>query len=145
MGKSTPEQRRAAWLAARARRELVDGLLIATDRLPEDHGKPSVANYTGCQCAPCRAARVHNNPAQRSANRRERLAERELIDGVLVATVLRPEQHGTSNASNYHGCQCDVCTTAARERQAARRRRRASARYTVETLAPRLDANREEP
>src|SRR5687768_10389680 len=109
MGKTTREQRRTSRERAMARRELVDGLLIATGVPPERHGTASTANYYSCQCALCRAARIHNEPEKRAANRRARMAERELIDGVLVATSLRPEQHGTSTAVNYHGCQCEVC------------------------------------
>jgi len=120
MGRATPAQRETSRRRAHARCELIDGKWIATERPPGDHGKRWVANYFGCQCDPCRAVTVRNNPDRRAELRRMHLARRQLIDGCLVATHLADYQHGSPSASDYYGCRCPTRTEAAQ----ARRRRR---------------------
>lgn len=123
MGWPTREQQRESQRRAHARRELVDGRLIATERPASDHGKPWVATYFGCQCDPCRASVVHNVAENRAGLRRAHLARRILIGSKWVAAHIRDEQHGTPSASDYYGCQCPTCVDAARERRCLRRLR----------------------
>jgi hypothetical protein len=53
-----------------------------------------------------------NDPARRAQRRREHLARRVRVGGVLVAAHLPAHQHGTPSASDYYGCRCTVCAAA---------------------------------
>jgi hypothetical protein len=95
-------------------------VFIAAHVPDEHHGKPYVSDYYGCNCIRCRAGVVHNDADRRAELRREHLARRVLIDGVLVAVELRADRHGTPSASDYYGCQCVPCVRSARLRRRKR-------------------------
>ena len=56
--------------------------------------------------------------------RKEKFALREEIDGVMVATHVPPENHGRDSTYVSHGCRCDECTEAHREKAREYRDRR---------------------
>lgn len=77
---------------------------------------PHGSRYTyithGCRCDACTKA---NSVACREWAHRQ-LAQRELIDGRLVAPVWA-ELHGKQSTYTNHGCRCEPCTQANRDAQ----------------------------
>jgi hypothetical protein len=117
-------QQEAARQRARARCVFIAGRWIAAHIPVDRHGTVTTANYHGCQCDPCMACMVKNNPSRRAELRRQWLARRELVNGDLVATHLPARKHGTPSASDYYGCRCPVCTEAQTLRSQTRKPRR---------------------
>lgn len=56
---------------------------------------------------------VEDRAARNKRNRAERFAARVEIDGRMVAVNAR--EHGKRTTRTNHGCECEPCTTAARE------------------------------
>jgi hypothetical protein len=87
------------------------------------HGTRSMYSL-GCRCVECRAA-----VARASREYRERLRQRGVEHPELVA-------HGTYNAYVNWKCRCEACTTANREYQGTRERKRTRwERYSAATAA----------
>lgn len=86
-----------------ARRELVDGRLVATQVPDERHGTLTIYTNYGCRCIPCTVA----NRAKQFEQREYRFSRRVLINGRMVA--VEAPTHGRNTYSNW-GCRCEVCT-----------------------------------
>lgn len=70
-----------------------------------EHSSSTYYNL-GCRCDLCRAAATVFQRKQRE----RRYAERELINGRMVATKSR--RHGKASIYRNWGCQCPPCTSA---------------------------------
>jgi hypothetical protein len=85
----------------------------------EQH-RPSGYDYAlGCRCDTCTAA----NTRRTVRRQHERRAERQLINGRLVAPV-PPHRHGLVSTYVNWACRCEPCTQAGAQRNAADRARR---------------------
>jgi len=81
------------------------------------HGLHGYTNHH-CRCETCRAGMR----AYASKRRRERAAQRVMIDGRLVAPVAN---HGLSSTYDNWACRCIPCSEARRRDDAYSRRRKA--------------------
>lgn len=83
-----------------------------------EHGTAS-CYVTGCRRTECREAMLVSNRRSRA----KRYADRELIDGRLVAFGEKVT-HGTRTAHGYYGCRCEQCAAAHADRARLRYRRK---------------------
>lgn len=95
-----------------ARRQLVDGRLVATEA--NLHGTPATYANWMCRCRPCTAA--HSERVM--ARRLRRGDKREMVDGRLVA--VHAEEHGTYSTYINWMCRCEPCIEANRVYQRPR-------------------------
>jgi hypothetical protein len=94
----------------RSQRIEIDGRLIAP--VPtEMHGKPATYANHSCRCEACTIAYKENYDAPRKIRYR---AEREVVNGRLVAVKLPPEKHGKYSTYSHHGCRCSPCIRASK-------------------------------
>lgn len=84
-----------------------------------EHGTAACYTGNGCRRPECREA----NTASCKRSRAKRYAERELIDGRLVAFGDNIT-HGSRTATSYYGCQCEECALAHAARERLRYRRK---------------------
>lgn len=79
------------------------------------HGRSGYKNYA-CRCQTCR----EDHTVEMRELRGKRFALRVRVGDRLVAPM-PASQHGNANTYGNHGCRCEPCTEANRQRECRRR------------------------